>query len=119
LYVAGDRAFGNDNSLVNEARGDAVAIVVDHVVSLDKDLADLFLVQVSLVVGDVSDGNGGTHETPLAVGHHGIQRRVGVLVWWLAEVKVGVDHGAGGQDDREDQDGSLHGGWRSKECSRG
>jgi hypothetical protein len=30
--------------LVNENRGDAVAIAVDRVVSLDKDLADLFLV---------------------------------------------------------------------------
>jgi hypothetical protein len=98
---------------------------VDRVVSLDKDLADLFLVQVGVVVRDVSEGNGCTHETPLAVRHHGIrfllivflmpvQRSVGVLVLGLwrgsAEVKVGVDHGAGGQDNREDQSGSLHGG---------
>ncbi len=106
----------NDNRLVNETRGDAVAIVVDRVVSLDEGLADLFLVQVGLVVGYVSDGNGCTHKTPLAVRHHGIrflvllvsmpvQRIVGVLVWvcWPAEVKVGVDHGAGGQHYREDQ----------------
>jgi hypothetical protein len=129
-------SLGNENFLVNEARGDAVSILVGLAVSLDEGLADFFLVKVGLVGGNVSDGNGGTHKTKLAT-RRGIilvlflvqGRVVGVggvhlvfsLVLWLGSAKVkvvvgcgggdgGVDHGGGGQNGGKDQGANLHGG---------